>query len=190
MKQNPFISPNISLLSIALLGSVKYVNTNMNGQIISETYAIPKANDQIPKYLEIIYDENDDKQPVNPYETPLPPLENETPQQWHNSTDVQSSSKISFNSDLSNSDNNINITKDSDTSNSSTVNETNHSLVPTNVILTLPNSKEDCTSNEKLLMSQQPSIHSHDINNKKLQQFYVNTNIENAILNCDGITSM
>lgn len=148
--------------------------------------------------MEIIYDENDYPNPVNPYETPIATLD-AADQTIGTALNVQSN-KLSL--DLSNLKNaNSTNTKNRTISTSSTVSETsvfhpvsnNNDLVTKNVILTvaLPNSKEDCTSNEKLLMtSQQSSIHPNDVTAKKLQQLYANSTIDNAILNCDGITSM
>lgn len=165
---------------------MKYVNTN---GIFTESYSIPKSTTDT-KYLEIVYNENDYPSPVNPYEIPISTL-----------TDDQSAINVqNDNINLSNADS---VPKNRTISTSSTVSETSvfhpvspnsNNLVTKNVILAvaLPNSKEDCTSNEKLLMtSEQPATHTPDtISTKKLQQLYANSNIENAIRNCDGITSM
>lgn len=167
---------------------VKYVNTAIGPELLAQTYSIPKPTQPDQKYLEIVYNENDYPTPVNSYEIPISTLDE--------------SQIIDSALNVQNVVENVNsIPKNRTISTSSTVSETsvfhpvsnNSNLVTKNVILTvaLPNSKEDCTSNEKLLMtSQQQSIHPHDISAKKLQQLYANSNIENAILNCDGITSM
>lgn len=164
------------------------MNTIVDPSIFTESYSIPKPTADT-KYLEIVYNENDYPSPVNPYEIPISTL-----------NDDQSAINVQNNNvNLSNIDS---VPKNRTISTSSTVSETSvfhpvqpnsNNLVTKNVILTvaLPNSKEDCTSNEKLLMTSQPQpIHTPDINTKKLQQLYANSNIETAIRNCDGITSM
>lgn len=194
---------------------MKYVNAPIIAT--TETYSIPKSTSTtVPKYLEIIYDENDD-QPVqvNPYEIPLPPLD-EMENVVHKSSPTPSikSAPKSIECDTlrpnENSDNDC--VKGRTISSSSTVSETSvlsppktntqpetsstvsASDVPAdNCILTvtLPNAKEDCTSNEKLLLPQQQQPpYAHEISKRKLQQMYANTNIECAIRTCDGITSM
>lgn len=157
---------------------MKYVNTIVGPGLFAESYSIPKSTTDT-KYLEIVYNENDYPSPVNPYETPISTL-----------NDDQSAINVQNNNvNLSNIDS---VPKNRTISTSSTVSETSvfHPVQTNsnNLILSvaLPNSKEDCTSNEKLLMtSQQQTIHT-----QKLQQLYANSNIENAIRNCDGITSM
>lgn len=171
---------------------------------------MPKLTKPIPKYLEIIYDENDDRPiPVSPYEIPLPPLdETEMVQRNSPTLSIKSCSKSADNETNTNQTGamNGNSIKGRTISSSSTVSETSVYNVPkkkdllnvtengdlsnSSVILTvaLPNSKEDCTSNEKLLLPP-PSAYAHDVNKRKLQQMYANTN-EAAIRSCDGITSM
>lgn len=160
------------------------MNTIVGPGIFTESYSIPKPTTDT-KYLEIVYNENDYPSPVNPYEIPISTLD-----------DDQSAINVQNNNvNLSDIDS---VSKNRTISTSSTVSETSafHPIQPNsnNVILTvaLPNSKEDCTSNEKLLMTSQQSAQNNpsDISTKKLQQLYANANIENAILNCDGITSM
>lgn len=182
---------------------------------------MPKENNEIPKYLDIIYDENDDRPlAVNPYEIPLPPLDEvnayEIPlppldevEIVHTSptSSLKSRSKSTEVESISTGENSENCIKGRSISSASTVSETSvfnppkkkeqpntsnaADLTKTNCILTvaLPNSNENCTSNEKLLLPQQPA-YTHDINKRKLQQMYANTNIETAIRTCDGITSM
>lgn len=160
---------------------MKYVNTIVGPGIFTESYSIPKSTTDT-KYLEIVYNENDYPSPVNPYEIPISTL-----------NDDQSPINVQNNNvNISNIDS---VPKNRTISTSSTVSETSvfHPVTNNNLILTvaLPNSKEDCTSNEKLLMtSQQQTIHTPDISTKKLQLLYANSDIENAIRNCDGITSM
>lgn len=186
-----------------------------------ETYSIPKSTSTtIPKYLEIIYDENDDRPviQVNPYEIPLPPLD-EVEQVVHKSSPTPSLKSVRKSIECDtlrpNEIGGSNCTKGRTISSSSTVSETSvfnppkvnaqpntstakaSDMSAENCILTvtLPNAKEDCTSNEKLLLSQQQQQqqqppYAHDISKRKLQQMYANTNIECAIRTCDGITSM
>lgn len=191
----------------------------MNAPIIatSETYSVPKSTSTaVPQYLEIIYDENDDRPvvQVNPYEIPLPPLD-EMENVVHKSSPTPSlknmPKQIECDTLRPNESSDDNCTKGRTISSSSTVSETsvlsppkpnaqpntstaNASDVPAdNCILTvaLPNAKEDCTSNEKLLLPQQQQpLYAQDISKRKLQQMYANTNIECAIRTCDGITSM
>lgn len=168
------------------------MNTTIGSQPLIESYSIPKSTQPLDRYLEIVYNENDYPIPVNPYETPISTLNDDG--QIIDTPNVQTS----LNVDLSN----LNSTSKNRTiSTSSTVSESsvfhpasnNSNLVRKNISLTvaLPNTKEDCKSNENLLMtSQQQTIQSHDISKKKLQQLYANSNIEKAIMNCDGITSM
>lgn len=180
MKLNPF-------------ADAKYVNTIVGPGIFTEPYSIPKSITNT-KYLEIVYDQNDYPSPVNPYETPISTLNND-----QSPINVQNNNVNLSSVDL--------VPKNRTISTSSTVSETsvfhpvqpngnnnnNNNLVTKNLTLTvaLPNSKEDCTSNEKLLMTSQPhTIHTPDNSTKKLQQLYANSNIEHAIRNSDGITSM
>lgn len=211
----PFVAMQTILLTIKnhnrfayLADVVKYVNTPITAP---EAYSVPKVTKPIPKYLEIIYDENDDRRiPVRPYEIPLPPLdEAESVQRNSPTMSVKSCSKSAEHESNTNQTgaNQGNCIKGRTISSSSTVSETSVYNVPkkkdllnvtengdlsnSSVILTvtLPNPKEDCTSNEKLLLPQQ-SAYAHDINKRKIQQMYANTNIETAIRSCDGITSM
>lgn len=176
-----------------------------------ETYAIPRADESVPKYLEIIYDENDDRpMPVNPYEIPLPPLvdgEHIDGSSLTSSENSNSTNSITIELSTNNTDaHNESSAKSRTISSSSTVSETSvysqpkkkeqlnaqpedNDLSKINLKGALPNSNEDCTTNEQLLMSQQ-SAHTNDISKRKLQQLYANTNIETAIRSCDGITSM
>lgn len=160
-------------------------------------YSVPKGNNSMPKYLEIIYDENDDQ--PNAYEIPLPPLdENEI---VHTSSPTPSEKSNSFKCDANNE---IKV-KSRTVSSSSTVSESSmykkdalnvqpddDDLSQTNVILTVALPKN--TSNENLLPPPPPPTsiqqQSHDHTKRKLQQMYANSTIENAIRNCDGITSM
>lgn len=186
---------------------MKYVNAPI---LAPETYSIPKSTSAgIPKYLEIIYDENDDRPPVqvSPYEIPLPPLDTEL--NVHKSSPTPSLRSIHKSIECDSlrpteiTDNNC--TKGRTISTSSTVSETsvfnppkpnsqpNTSMEkaadasPDNCILTvaLPNVREDCKSNEKL-----STVYTHDNSKRKLQQMYANANIECSIHTCDGITSM
>lgn len=196
----------VSYLFAHFSEAVKYVNTPIAA---SESYSVPNSSKQIPKYLEIIYDENDD-QPVtvHPYEIPLPPLDEV--EIVHSSSPTSSMKSIGKSSEFETnnaSESNENCIKGRTISSASTVSETSVFNPPkkkeqpnasyetdmpeSNCILTvaLPNPRADCTSNEKLLLPQQPP-YAHDINKQKLQQMYANTNIETAIRTCDGITSM
>lgn len=184
--------------------AVKYVNTPINAP---ETYSIPRADKPVPKYLEIIYDENDDRPlPLNPYEIPLPQLvDGEHVEGSSLAASENSNSTNSIKMSANNADaHNENSVKSRTISSSSTVSETSvysqpkkkeqlnaqpedNDLTKTNLKVALPNSNEDCTSNE--LMSQQ-SAHTNNISKRKLQQLYANTNVETAIRSCDGITSM
>lgn len=190
--------------------------------IASETYSIPKSTcATTPRYLEIIYDENDDRPPIptNPYEIPLPPLNDEV-DNVHKSSPTPSLKSIHKSIECDtlrpNEISHSHCTKGRTISSSSTVSETSVFNPPKmmngqsnslsekasdvstdNCTLTvaLPNAKEDCTSNEKLLLPQQQqqeqqSTYSHDISKRKLQQMYANGHIECAIHTCDGITSM
>lgn len=183
---------------------VKYVNTIS----APELYAVPKGVKQMPKYLEIIYDENDDLPlPVNPYEIPLPPLnETEAIQSSSPALSEKSNNKSTATTDSIKTDaNKENQVKNRTISSSSTVSETSvynppkkkekRNVQPEDndlsqailtVALPINVTREDCTSNEKLLLPQQ----SNDISKRKLHQMYANTNIESAIRSCDGITSM
>lgn len=188
---------------------VKYVNTSINAP---ESYSVPKGVKQMPKYLEIIYDENDDRPlPVNPYEIPLPPLDEIEAMQSSSPTLSENSNNKSTesNSIKTIGTNKENKVKSRTISSSSTVSETSvynspkkkeqlnvqpedNDLSKTILTIVLPNNvtREDCTSNEKLLLPPPPPPQSNDISKRKLQQLYANTNIESAIRSCDGITSM
>lgn len=182
--------------------------------VAPETYSIPKSTSSaVPKYLEIIYDENDDHRPVqvNPYEIPLPPLDEVENVHKSSPTPSLKSIRKSIECDLLRP----NEIKGRTISTSSTVSETSVFNPPKlnsqpntsaenaadvssdNCILTvaLPNVKEDCMSNEKLLLpqqqqQQQTTILTHDISKRKLQQMYANANMDCTIHTCDGITSM
>lgn len=185
--------------------------------VAPETYSIPKSTSTtVPKYLEIIYDESDDRPVVpvvvNPYEIPLPPLDEVEHVHKSSPTPSLKSVRKSIECDTlrPNENSGNNCTKGRTISSSSTVSETSvfnppkmngqpntstdkaSNVSSDNCILTvaLPNAKEDCTSNEKLLLSQQQPPYAHDMSKRKLQQMYANTNIECAIRTCDGITSM
>lgn len=171
-------------LSICLSFSsevAKYVNTPLPA---SESYSIPKSNEPIPKYLEIIYDENDHRPvTVRPYEIPLPPLDEV--EIVHTSSPTSSIKSICKSNE---GEMNGNCIKGRTISSASTVSETSVYNSPKKP--DQPNPKEDCTSNEKvLLLPQQPS-YAQDTNKQKLQQMYANSNMETAIRTCDGITSM
>lgn len=192
----------------------KYVNAAINAP---ETYSVPKRTNSMPKYLEIIYDENDDDRlpPLNPYEIPLPPLDElEILQTTSSHTPCEKSIEFddSFELDSAANIREIKHVKSRTVSTSSTVSETsvynaikkkeqlnvqseeNDLAKPNNVIITaaLSNPNYDRTdSNEPLLLPQQQSNESNNNNSRrKLQQMYANTHIENAIRSCDGITSM
>ncbi|XP_055298116.1 proto-oncogene tyrosine-protein kinase ROS isoform X4 [Sitodiplosis mosellana] len=195
---------------------VKYVNTSGNAP---EPYSVPKCEPSMPKYLEIIYDENDEQPPlpIDPYEVPLPPLDETEAMQSSSPTLSEKSNNKSIESDSikASSANKENKVKSRTISSSSTVSETSiynlskkkeqlnvqpddNDLSKTILTVALPNinnnnnvTREDCTS--KLLLPPPPpplQQQSNDINKRKLQQMYANTNIESAIRSCDGITSM
>lgn len=171
---------------------------------------MPKGENSLPKYLELIHDGNDDRPiPVNPYEIPLPPLDE---------TDIAQSGSPTFSETNSNDKSTDSDSIKTDTnkgrkvkrrtiSSSSTVSETSVLCPPkkkeqlevqpddndfsdtnTNEIPTVahPKPKNHSENTEKLLLSQQ----SNDISKRKLQQMYANMNVETAIQNYDGITSM
>lgn len=147
---------------------------------------MPKCAQSMPKYLEIIYDENDEQQPpvaVNPYETPLPPLDETEAMQSNSPTLSEKSNDKSIESDSikASSANKENKVKSRTISSSSTVSETSMYNLPkkkeqlnvqpddtdlSKTILTvaLPNNNnnnnnvtsDDCTSNEKLLLPPPP----------------------------------
>lgn len=168
----------------------------------------------IPKYLEILHDEQDTQPTVcRPYEIPLagPGLEADTMtvNAIHNHdqspTICTSSIDLDVNDDngahnrkepnISNSNN-----KERTFSSSSTVSETSLCFAyatPTsktlgqNVILTvaLPNAKEDCTSNENLLTSD--IRNSTNLKQDKIRQFYTIAPAIDDVTHCeDGITLM
>lgn len=164
-----------------------------------------------PTYLEIIYDENDDRPlPVNPYEIPLPPLdENEVMLSSSPTLSEKSNNKSTESDSIKISAENK--VKNRTISSSSTVSETSvyinplrkqlnaqpedNDLSKTILTVALPNNhanREDCnTSNDKLLLPPPPPLQqSNDISKRRLQQMYANANIESAIRSCDGITSM
>lgn len=214
-----FLRPYLILTRVlsSFTDVVKYVNAPIVAT--PETYSVPKSTSAtVPKYLEIIYDENDDRPvQVNPYEIPLPPLD-EMEQIVHKSSPTPSLKSVRKSIECNDTLRPIEsgdsaCTKGRTISSSSTVSETsvfsqpkingqpntsavNASDVPTDnsvLTVTLPNAKEDCTSNEKLLLpeqQQQQPPYAQDISKRKLQQMYANTNIECAIRTCDGITSM
>lgn len=190
-------------LFVYLSDVVKYVNTHS-----PESYSVPTPSEPIPKYLEIIYDENDDRPlPVNPYEIPLPPLDEV--EIVHTSSPTSSIKSINKSSE-SETNQNTSETKDNcikgrTISSASTVSETSVynpskmsklsnmsdesdlSKSNCNSTVTLPNTRENCPSNDKVCLSQQQLPYAHT---KKIQQMYANTNMETAIRTCDGITSM
>lgn len=146
---------------------------------------------------------------MNPYEIPLPPLDEAENIERSSPTISERSNNKGIELNANNTDmRNKNTIKSRTISSSSTVSEKSvynppkkkeqlnvqtddNNLSETNVILTvaLPNSIEDITNNEKPLLSQQ-TMHANDISKRKLHQLYANTNIESAIRSCDGITSM
>lgn len=167
----------------------------MNGQLLSEHYETPKSNEQMPKYLEIIHDENDMQPAISTYETPVSTpwyaAQINTPS-WHpHSTNVQNHTENSPSLGRSSTD-----CTNTTMSNASTTDD-NRSIAhmadynETILTVTLPANEQDCTANERLLLPPQSSIQANDITDKHLlHKSYVNSNIENAIRNCDGITSM
>lgn len=159
------------------------------------------ASPHIPKYLELLYDENEDV--ISPisiisdgYEIPIP--------------DSQLSSAFAVIQNFNNADCSVDhptatpFEKERTFSSSSTVSE--HSICPPpssnctnsnrnsnleisrNQILkvALPNSKEDCSSNETLLLQMQSQLPAAVC---KSRPFYTNTKVE-EVLNCDGKTMM
>lgn len=191
----------------AIIDVVKYVNTPINA---TEPYSVPKGENSSPKYLEIIHDENDDGPiPMNPYEIPLPPLdETEIVQSGSPTFSESNSNNKSTDFDSIKTDTNKGRkVKRRTISSSSTVSETSVLCPPrkkeqlnvqpddidlsntkTNEIPTVvhPKPKNYSENTEKLLMPQQ----SNDISKRKLKQMYANMNVETAIQNYDGITSM
>lgn len=176
---------------------VKYVNTPFN---TPETYSIPKGTKPVPKYLEIIYDKNDNR--PYPYEIPLPPLENgevlgmPSIEQYMNNNFPADVDPSNFNA--------LNSLKYRTISSASTVSETSvyhppvtrglprsqsdsNDLANSSIVLSLESShsKQNSTGVEKLLVP----IHTHGSKKPKLQMF-TNTNLDSAAHTCDGITSM
>lgn len=161
----------------------------------------------IPKYLEILSDENEGEPISSPYEIPLPDLSDQSSCNSSKNNIVQNEDECNLNLEIRNQNEPL---KERTLSSSSTVSEAsvycpkaqvpqdqqpektqqieNSNKLTQNMILkvALPNSKEDCSSNEKLLTQKQLQYPSAD----KLRQFCnTNANIEN-VLNFDGITSM
>lgn len=156
----------------------------------------------IPKYLEIIYDENDDI-PIlsNPYEIPLTgPIEEHIcdGNSVQNDHDITPTPLELSNLILDNLNN-----KERTFSSSSTVSESSicypsytmpsstNDHLNQNVILTvaLPNAKEDCSSNDNLLTDD--IRQSTDLKHDKIRQFYSIAPTIDDLSNCDdGITSM
>lgn len=171
------------------VGINKYVNTDVNGQFLSEQYETPKSNEQIPKYLEIIHDASDLKPTITTYESPVstPWYTGNSINSWQHSTNVQNNIENSSSLGRCSSDCNERTFSDASTTddNRSIAQLTNYN--DTILTVTLPNNDKDCTTNERMLI--QPR--ANDIIDKQLlQKSYINSNLDNAILNCDGITSM
>lgn len=169
----------------------KYQNQAAPGAYIIPKHQGDNSEKSIPKYLEIIYDENEDEPPSSSaYEIPLPASDEEI---IHDSSDYMDDDDVEVIDEHA---------KERTFSSSSTVSEASiysghpnqqETNLPNNVVLkvTLPNIKEHCTSNENLLsepIQTAPPIETalyHD----KLKRFYAETNDDNVI-SCDGITSM
>lgn len=172
------------------IGIIKYVNTDANGQFLSEHYETPKSNEQIPKYLEIIHDENDLKPTITTYESPV-----STP--WYtgssNNSSWQHLTNVQNNSETSSSLGRCSTECNERTFSNASTTDDNRSIAQltsfndTILTVTLPNNDKDCTTNERMAIQQR----ADDIIDKQLlQKSYINSNLDNAILNCDGITSM
>lgn len=170
-----------------------------------ESYSVPTPSKSIPKYLDIIYDENDDRPlPVNPYEIPLPPLDVHTSSPTLSIKSIHKSSESETNPNASETKDNCikgrTISSASTVSETSVYNpskmlklsniesdETDLSKSNCNSTVTLSNTKENGPTDEKVCVSQLQPVYAHT---KKMQQMYANTNMETAIRTCDGITSM
>lgn len=186
-----------------------------------------------PKYLELIYDENDDPISLisssNGYEIPIPDtgglhtfIQNNCNDRnsciscgggcadsgGSNTNSLSSNhrlpnlhqlqhNKMLHHAQLPSSDclDLNSVEKERTFSSSSTVSEssicpTPHGQLSAATILkvTLPNSKEDCSSNEALLSHHQ-THNLHTNSSDKLRPFYTNAKVED-VLNCDGKTMM
>lgn len=199
------IIQNCFTLFFYTIGSLKF-SCNGHDRVEPPVIVTPTsstASPHTPKYLELIYDENEDPISIlsDGYEIPI------------NDSTVLSSSPFSIvqNSHINNtnSDLELGLEKERTFSSSSTVSE--HSTVCANSELAsatinphhhqhhqilkvaLPNSKEDCSSNEALLL---PVTHHHPpatasaaVVVEKVKPFYTNAKIE-EVFNCDGKTMM
>lgn len=166
---------------------------------VKETETTNSSNDaNNPKYLEILCDDNEEEPISSPYEIPLSDLSEKS---------SFNSSKISIaqNED----DNNLELRNQSEPikertlSSSSTVseasvycpkikqsqqNDNDSTTLTPNMILTvaLPNTIQDCTSNEKLLAKNQFQCPTAE----KLRQLCNDSKTIESVLTYDGITSM
>lgn len=152
-----------------------------------------------PKYLEILSNDNEDEPISSAYEKPLDLNEQSSFSSSSNNI-TQNENESTLNLELRNQGEPL---KERTLSSSSTVSEAsmyypkiqtqsqqmdnNDSLAPDVILkVVLPNTKEDCTSNEKLLMQKQlqcPSV-------EKIRQFCNDSNNIENVLSYDGITSM
>lgn len=152
----------------------------------------------------MLYDENEDI--LNPisiitdgYEIPIPDamIPNNNNSFGHSEIGVEKERTFSSSSTVSEQSiipiNNNNSSSNSNCTNSFSKNNDNNSSIDninTNQILkvALPNSKEDCSSNEKLLLKMQPVIVAGQ-HSSKIRPFYTNAKAE-EVINGDGKTMM
>lgn len=190
-----------------------------NGCNDSYTYQETTAVSPTPKYLEILYDERDNAPVMcRPYEIPLtgPILESDANAANYNhhddltptaSIDLELKNKTNSEKNISNLNNN---NKERTFSSSSTVSDSSlcypyterpspppladthaTNALNQNIILTvtLPNAKEDCTSDDNLLASD--IRNTTDLKQDKIRQFYSIAPVIDDVSNCDdGITLM
>lgn len=149
--------------------------------------------------MEILCDENEDEPISCPYEIPLPDISEQNSFSSSKNTIAQNEDESSLNLELREQNE---PAKERTLSSSSTVSEAsvhcpkihqqsqsidNNSLTPNMILkVALPNTKEDCTSNEKLLTQKQFQCPTAE----KLRQFCNDSNNIENVLSYDGITSM
>lgn len=149
--------------------------------------------------MEILCNENEDEPVSSSYEIPHPDLSEQSSFSSSKNTITQNDDESSINLELRDQNEPI---KERTLSSSSTVSEAsvycpktqqqsqpsdNNSLTPNMILkVALPNTKEDCTSNKKLLTQKQLQCSTAE----KLRQFCNDSNNIENVLSYDGITSM
>lgn len=140
--------------------------------------------------MEIIHDASDLKPTITTYESPVSApwyTGNSNNSSWQHSTNVQNNIENSSSLDRCSTECN-----ETTFSNASTTDD-NRSIAQLSnynekiLTVTLPNNDQDCSTNDQMLIQQRAN---EIIDKQLLQKSYINSNLDNAILNCDGITSM